>query len=229
MKSTATKRPAATKGTRRTSSLNTIENHAKAITLSVRRYDIDTRRAVRVALDNFKHGHGSEAELDKLIARAEAGEMILDAEGVEAQYVDAAKSVLALISGKGSVPDFIASALIAAFDEYERRSPARVWRHVDDQEPDDATANYSASAMARVFQHDAAMNFYLEPVKDLAELVAAVISHKDTPEDFRETIRNGLLEMQNSHGIAGALTDTPEVIGLTVKMFNEREKGDASQ
>jgi hypothetical protein len=160
-----------------------IEARARAILANPTAYDADTRRAILRAYET------KGEDLAELVKRAEAGEMICDLIGVSEDIAEAAKTTVRLMELPG-LPDFLRSAVIDVVNHASRVENVETWVPVGEDSP-----GYSAARLAELFgcvglgyRADLAM----EPKQDLAGLLAAVLSHPDTPPVVFEAVTEGL-------------------------------------
>jgi len=193
----------------------TLRDRALSIINDVSAYDVDTRIAVNNTLTDHKASLASDAELREAIRRAESGETILDLAGVAEEYADAARATLALLNLPG-VPAFVSDALSTALAEAQTRTGAGIW-----QEPGGARedlGDYSPLVLARVFAHDSMLKIELEPKKDLAELLSAVLRHADTPQVISEAIKEAMAQINEDE------TD-PRFVALILEAAARAENG----
>jgi HAMP domain-containing protein len=193
----------------------TLEARAEAIIEDCSRYKIDARKSVELALKNYRFNRdGSshvgfepqdaatvaryELELRDLCDRAEKGDPLNaeDLATVDAEAVEAARAVMHMIDG--SAPEFISDALFVALMETQKATDAGLWQTVGD---DDATGEFSLTVMARTFAQHPRLSIPLERRHDLADHVAAVMRHKDTPAQLYNAMQEALSEAINTRHV----------------------------
>ncbi|MBC7933172.1 MAG: hypothetical protein H7Z38_21625 [Rubrivivax sp.] len=228
-----------------------LEARARKIINDERRHDVDTRCKVEVALGSvefWRTGFDKYARTEKemedkprriaeavrelaaLVERAEAGQSLADLSDLHPGSVEAARTVLRLIDGDGHdalrVPDFILDALMTTFYEVERRTGAKL-RKAPEATEDDETW-YSLETVAHLFERREGLTFRLEPERDLAGLISAVLSHRDTPAVVYNFLHDGINEALNqlTQDERVAFDNSQERIA-NVLTFVKKKEGDA--
>jgi hypothetical protein len=213
-----------------TPALSAVKLRAKAITTDVHGFDIDTRHAISLALNNFEfyeRGAGgayteaelpreraeSERELRAAIAKVEAGRSLRNS-GVEPKFDAAAQALLGCLFMPGT-PDFVNDTITDLLRLIERKTGVALWVEIDD---DTETGDYSAERLARVFAHDSRLALELEEKHDLAAHIAAVLSDKATPVD----LHNRLLEAANDLVHDERVTTSAEVLRVALASYTRR-------
>jgi hypothetical protein len=214
-----------------------LKARAAEIIEDVRGFDGDTRRAVFVALSNLNFAETNpqpptkytdvrfcEGDLREAIRKAEQKLPAFDAEGMNADRLAEARTVYSIISGDElSVPDFIADAVRVALEEAARTVGPDIWLDVDGS-GDPATGDYSVRSMAALFSKLGVGGPEVEPARDLAGHIAAVLNHPDTPS----RIYHGLSEAVSELTAKDAVSNRADVIraALEVSAAEDGEGGD---
>lgn len=236
-KNATTKKSGARKATAE-SSRESIEERVRAIISDNDRHDYDTRHAVWLALERVKlHTPGGgaekymsvaeahadlpreERELRELIERAEAGEPVgfVWEELKMTKYADAARRVLALMYSEG-VPDFITSGIYKTLMAAEEIFGKKLWRDEID-EPE--TGGWSIHGMAHTFRSHPGHSFEMGRKQDIAGLIAAVLTHKDTPAPLINAMGDALNSLPGYDAVHRTEPHLRELLRLSAEI----EKG----
>jgi hypothetical protein len=208
----------------------TLEEKAREVIANSYDYDADTRRHVWLALRriDFARTHKGDTkiteaeatrELRESLSKAARGVPLFDVANVGEEFVAAARMVYDLLEGHGNVPEFIYDAARVALEEVSRRNNGNVWMLADD---DSDSGGFSVERMALLFKYHELDTLELEPKRDLAGHIAAVLNHPDTPSD----IYNALAEAVTTLTARDAVTNSAEVIRVALARDAE-EKGGA--
>jgi hypothetical protein len=177
----------------------TLDECAKAIIKDWNRYDVDTRQAVGLALKDAEFSRREtnlytpaeiaerERELRDVVTRAKAGERVTES-GAGAECDAVARDVIDLFDMSG-IPDFLLSGIIQLLQFASEATGAKLWIEV---EGDDAEPFISADVLARMCLHDQTLLIEIEPKKDLAALLSAVLNHPDTPASVHNDLGDAL-------------------------------------
>jgi hypothetical protein len=221
-----------------TPALPAVKLRAKVIIADVRGFDIDTRHAIWLALNNFEFyergagGAYTEAELPReraayerelraAVAQVEAGQSLSES-GVEPKFDAAAQALLGLLFAPG-MPDFVNNAITDLLRLIEKKTGARLWVEIED---DTETGDYSAERLARVFAFDSRLNLAIEEKHDLAAHIAAVLNDEATPKQIYGRLAEGVNETFNDLGQGIAVSDSADYIRLVLdQQRRELNKG----
>lgn len=198
-----------------------LETRARKIIDDALGYDADTRLSISNALTDFNASLTTADELRDLIKRAEAGDAILDIACVEAGYVDAARSLVALIDSS-YVPDFIRGAITVALNEAGRGTGVRLW--VEVTEGVEESGGFSVAVLSRFLASHSMFDLKLEPARDLAGLLSAVLNHPDLPGPLGESIGDGVNDLFNElhSGAQKRVEYGPEYLGALLRVAAEQ-------
>jgi hypothetical protein len=210
--------------------LPTLKEKAREVIANSYDYDADTRRHVWLALQriDFARTHkgdtkiteaGATRELKECLSKAARGVPLFDVASVGEQFVAAARMVYDLLEGHSNVPEFIYNAARVALEEVARRNDRNVWILADDDDSD--SGGFSVERMALLFKYHELDTLELEPKRDLAGHISAVLNHPDTPSD----IYNALAEAVTTLTARDEVTNTAEVIRLALALDAERKAG----
>jgi Fe-S cluster assembly iron-binding protein IscA len=218
----------------------TLKQRAQAIINNTTDYDIDTRLAVSLALSSLTfyesggrsafspeelpaHIAEGEKELLEAVARAEAGEPVRD-DGIEEGYGAAARTMIGLLDNE-AVPDFFKGAITRILNLIQAEIGIKLWSET--AEGDAETGGYSTLRLARFFKFHQFYDLEIERKKDLAELIAAVLNHRDVPWEIKKYLDEGVSETFNSLDDADSVTRSPEYIRRVLavrRKENEQKK-----
>jgi hypothetical protein len=104
--------------------------------------------------------------------------------------------------------------------EVARRSNRTIWILADDDDSD--SGGFSVERMALLFKFHELDTLELEPTRDLAGHIAAVLNDPATPAD----IFNALAEAVTDLTARDSVTNTAEVIRLALALDAEKKGGD---
>ncbi|MFL6285718.1 MAG: hypothetical protein ACJ74Q_21480 [Pyrinomonadaceae bacterium] len=180
-------------------------------------HDYDTRHAVHLALQCTPDDRGERLRV--AVERAEAGES--EPSGAGEQYDAAAIRVLRLMYSPG-VPDFITQGIYDTLLAAEKVFGVKLYRNGIGK--DDEQGGFSLAALAYTFRHYPGKVFTLEVQKTLPELLAAVIQHKETPTELRDTMRQFLGHLTEPNEV----TIHPAVLKVALSVYwRDKEGGDS--
>jgi hypothetical protein len=195
-----------------------LETRARAIVADVRAYDYDTRRALAWAIKD-----ASDEDLSRMLAEAEAGEIVEHPlYEVSEDYHSIAHAVLRLM--ESNLPDFLLDGMMAAINAAARRFGLEVWKQFPAElEPseDYDGQGYSSRELAELFRVGDTYSADLVPRPTLAEHIAAVFAHDDTPTSIYNALGDAVTDLTARDEV----TNSPEVIGLALKLYAERKGG----
>ena len=216
-----------------------LKARAAEIVEDVRGYDADTRRAVWVALENMKFAETNpqppteytdagfcERELRGVIEKAEKGVPAFDVESFKPETVAQARAVYACIDGEPDLPDFISGAVWVALHATAARYDVDIWLDVDGS-GDAEKGGLSVAAIAILCERvGASSGVEVEPKRDLAGLISAVLKHPDTPRDLYSAMRQELARLTEPC----AVNEDPAVIAVALAVHEaEAEEEGARQ
>jgi hypothetical protein len=182
-----------------------LRRRAERIIKDTQAHDRETREAVAYALKN-----DPPDDLAETIRTAERGGEICDTRRADDDTCDAARLAKRLLAHRGT-PRFITDALMLALTTAAAQAGAKIH--------DAAAADLDTRALADLFTIKAGTRHgvELEPKKDLAEMLSAVLTHPDCPT-----------ELYNAVGDCDFTTparwDTPEHLRLALADFKEGRK-----
>lgn len=202
-------------------------------------FDIDTRRAVYVALANLNFAETNpqpptkytdtrycERNLREAVGKAEAGETFYDLSDVSEETAAAARVVFDMMEEPNGCPQFIYEALMTVIDEAARRTGLEVWQYTDEDDQL-GTGGYSLRVLAALFKRLDGEAIPLEPKRDLAGLISGVLTHDDVPNLVYEKLTDALVQM---HDATDVYDDPRAVAALLDYHANQRgEEGAASR
>jgi hypothetical protein len=218
---------------------NTAELKARAAEVieDVRGYDGDARRAVWLALEHLKFAETNpphptkyteagfcERELREVLDKVERGLPVIDVDRLGVEEAGQARAVYDII-GKSNVPDFIANAVRVALEEAAREHGHEVWLDVDGS-GDAGTGDYSIASMAYLFRMVGVGGPELEPKKDLAGYIAAVLKHPDVPTRIYEKLTDALVEMHDSTDVYNDPRAVGALLDYHARQRAEQERGE---
>lgn len=177
---------------------HSIQDRARAIIADGYKHDLDTRTAIRHALDT------QAGDLAELVKRAEAGEMICDLTLVDEEQAEAVRAILRLIELPG-LPDFLQAAVMTAINHASKTEGVMTWFEVAP-----GGGGYSATKLADLFAVTVGTrpDLALEPTRDFAALLSAALTHPDCPSDVYNAVGDALPAPER--------WDTPEAIRYTL-------------
>lgn len=221
-------------GSKGKATLKQLKARAAEIIADVRTFDADTRREVYVKLSWLTFAESGaeprtpltepalcERELREAIRKAEKGEPLIEIEHFRPEAIEQARAVHAWLEGDVDVPDFITNAVQVVLDATATAEGLQLWLDVDDS-GDLETGGYSIARMARLFERCTGFGVEVEPKRDLAALVSAVLTHPDTPS----RIYNGLSEAVTELASKDKVQNRPEVIRAALALAAEEEGGE---
>ncbi|MGA9997394.1 MAG: hypothetical protein WBP93_18390 [Pyrinomonadaceae bacterium] len=186
----------------------TLETQAKKILRNPDKYDVDTRHAIALCLSNLAFRRSetelresvkeAENELRELIRKANAGEPVFDVACIGKEYVNAARIIYEAITEANYIPQFIYDAITVALTEAERKLGCKVWIAPHGSEDDAVEGAYSIERLARLFKYNPLLKIEVEPKKELAEMIVAVIEHPDCPQEIRDGINGATSDIFNN-------------------------------
>jgi hypothetical protein len=189
-------------------SRETLKAQALAAIADTESYDADGRRSIYVALENLKlyeAESGTESKEAAEYARKLA--VVLDNAGKGippfdpahfGEHYEAACLVWSILEGgENTLPDFLVGALMVALDEAARQQEMSVWLDVDGS-GDTLAGGYSVQAMASLFSRSQFLSVTVEPKRDLAGLISAVLIHSEVPGLIYDKLTDALVEMHDS-------------------------------
>lgn len=199
-----------------------LEARARSIIADVREHDYDTRLELARAL---KDKNLKVRDLAGMIAQAEAGELVdhpvLDT--FETDYRSNAHSLLRFIMS--GLPDFLLDATMTAVNAAAAHFKIEVWKEFpEDLAPseDYDGQDYSVRALARLLRAADAESFSLDLIlrPTLADSIAAVLQHEDTPSKIYNALADGVTDLTHNDTIQ----NDAAVIALALKV-HAQEKG----
>ncbi|MET0646721.1 MAG: hypothetical protein ABW208_08865 [Pyrinomonadaceae bacterium] len=133
---------------------------------------------------------------------------------------EAARLLDAAVSTHGT-PDFITDAIVTAVNvacsDNGLKPPAWLTEPHGDNQGD---------SLAELWERLPRMyDLNLEPKKDLAGLISAVLKHPDTPADLYSAMRRELARLTE----AGDVNEHPDVIAVALAVHKAEEKGGAGE
>lgn len=226
-----TQRASKGKGTR-----EALKARAAEIVADVRGFDADTRRGVHVALSNMNFAETNqqprtkytsegycERELREAVRKAEAGAPFFDVKQFKPEAVEQARAVYRMLEPRDSdldLPDFITDAVIVALEVASERYDAKIWLDVDGS-GDMELGGFSVAAFAHLFERARFGDAKVEPAKDLAGLIAAVLGHADTPTRIYNALSEAVADLASKDEVQ----NRPEVIRATLEVYKATEEG----
>lgn len=197
-------------------------------------YDADTRRAVWVALQNLNFAETNpeppskytdvgycERELREVLDKAAKGEPTFDESRHDPKDLAHARAVYALTEGS-DVPDFIAEAVRVALEEAARVHRCPIWLDVDGS-GDAEKGGYSIAHMSLLFRTVGVKGPEVEPKKDLAGHIAAVMNDPATPTE----LYNAMADELTTIAAKDAVTYRPEVLRIALALHAEEKRGES--
>lgn len=218
MKTTATKKKAPEGAKGRGQTREQLKARAAEIIPDVCNFDADTRRAVHLALGWLRFAESGaepptpltepgrcERELREAIRNAETGVPAFDVDRLTPQAVAQARAVYAMLDGGDGVvdlPDYITGAVMVALDATAKDAGVEIWLDVDDS-GDLEVGGYSVARIATLFNYHPTSGVAVEPKRDLAGLISAVLTHADVPERVYDKLTDALVELHDSTDVYG--------------------------
>lgn len=199
-----------------------LEARAHAIIADVREYDYDTRLTLTHAL---KDKSLSDKDLAGMVAEAEAGRLVEHPfhDSFEEDYRTRAHRALRFMDS--GIPDFLVNAMIAAVGAAANAFNLEVWKEFPEEDEPSKDYNgegYSARALADLFRVTEFFQLDLVPRPTLADSIAAVLNHPDTPTAIYNALGEAVTDL--THG--DAVQNSAAVIALALGVYAE-EKGGA--
>ncbi len=196
------------KATRRAAKGNTIQDRARAIIGDTSRYDKETREAVAYALENDPPN-----DLAETVRTAERGDLIADTRICSAKACRAARKVAAFVNS-GDVPDYLTNVVHVALNVAAKK-------HGIEPHPGE---NFDLRALADLLTISRGERSYIAPTQSLAELLSAVLTHPDLPDDLIESIGEAMNEMftRLDGPVQRAVEYHPEYIGRLLSAYAEK-------
>lgn len=108
-----------------------------------------------------------------------------------------ARLIKGLFEAGDAVPDFITDAMQITLDATAKAEGLQLWLDVDDTGDLD-TGGYSVERMATLFERHPSLGVRVEPERDLAGLVSAVLTHDEVPNLIYDKLTNALVELHDS-------------------------------
>lgn len=225
------------KGSRGKGAREELKARAAEIVADVRTFDADTRRAVYVALANLNFAETDpqpptkytdagfcERELRAAIEKVEKGVPMFDAERFKAEAVAQAFALYDILEPRDAdvgLPDFIVNAARVALDAAAERYGVNLWLDVDGS-GDTGMGGHSVAAIAGLFERAGTHGVEVEPVRDLAGLVSAVLKHPDTPRDLYDGMRRAIATMTEPDEV----NEHPDVLRAALAVAKAEEGGE---
>jgi hypothetical protein len=151
--------------------------------------DYDSRMTLATAL---RDGKPSDEDLAAMLAQAEAGEIVeASYDDVEEDFRGAAHATLRFMDGD-ACPFWLLGAMQTAFDVASAAHGIEIWKHVPPayrEDPEAEGEGYSAKALADLFRVSEGFKLELITRPTLAEHIAAVFAHDDTPTSIIQRAR----------------------------------------
>jgi hypothetical protein len=189
-------------------------------------FDADTRALIDLSLQNIRDTQagrlgeyadpeGDERKLREQITRAERGESLADFSRMKPETAEAARAFVALMSHDG-LPDYCRDSMTEMLSQLQSATGAGLWQtpHYTLGDSADEVGDWSAATLAGVFHNPPRDLPALKPELDLAGMIAAVLTHPDTPGYVAEGLNQGLTDLFNYAGgeTQGHFTTSPEYV-----------------
>lgn len=205
-----------------------LEARARAVIEDERAYDYDTRLAVARALKGVGL-RDRDAALAEAVTRAEKGEPPAHPIPDEDEFTLAARDALRVMDAEG-LPTFMLDAMMEAIGSAARAFKIEVWKEFpEDLAPfeDYDGQGYSALALARLFRAASAAAFKLQLVTKptLADHIAAVLNHPDTPSNIYNALGEGVTDLTHNAAVQDSATVIALALEVHARQSNAEEGG----